>query len=105
MKGMESVLDHIRREFAKTRCMNARREAEVAVNELLEAPETPPRPTIRPVITLDVRAESICKKVPRVLTHRREHEGPWQVNAPDVRDENELDALFSEALRSLGYRK
>jgi len=48
------------------------------------------------------RAQSLLHKIPRTVRHRREHEGPWHVGAPEIRNQGNLDALFTESLRSLG---
>jgi hypothetical protein len=43
------------------------------------------------------------RRVPVTLIHRGEHEGPWDVCPPRMSNQNDLDALFNEALKSLGY--
>jgi hypothetical protein len=105
MKGLESVCEHIRREFARARCVNARADAERALKQLaaVEAP-VPIRPRADIRVSLDVRAEAILNRVPRVITHRHAHDGPWHVSTPRIHDQKDLDALFDEALKSLGLR-
>lgn len=45
------------------------------------------------IVPLSVRAQSLLQKVPRTLTYRREHEGPWQVSALEIHDQGDLEAL------------
>jgi hypothetical protein len=45
MNGLESVCEHIRREFARARCVNARADAEHAVKQLAAAEASVPTRT------------------------------------------------------------
>jgi hypothetical protein len=93
-KGLASVEQHIRREFERVRII------EHIVTKEAEG-QTPQVERI--AFTLERRAESIVRRVPVTLIHRGEHEGPWDVCPPRMSNQNDLDALFNEALKSLGY--